>query len=45
MGSCCSTNKVVKETYDYPDGGVYTGDLENHVPVFSFAIISTEEAP
>lgn len=33
MGSCCSSNKVVKETFDYPDGGVYIGDIENHLPV------------
>jgi len=33
MGSCCSSNKVVKETYDYSDGGVYSGDLMNGLPV------------
>lgn len=38
MGSCCSSNKVVKETYDYCDGGVYTGDLMNGLPVSNIVI-------
>lgn len=33
MGACCKTSQIAKEQYITPDGGVYQGELKEHLPV------------
>lgn len=33
MGSCCQSSQAARDQYEFPDGGKYTGDLKDGIPV------------